>query len=173
MHKFKMKKLLTLLTLLILISCVTRKGIDFCGTESISSRKKDWIDSKILKLGTNSNLNAETKIYGNVYGVSKWKRMYSIDTLYGASIILKTFADSLICGVSVGKDGQYNMTVHQGKYYLLFQMIGYNKLIIENFEIKPGEQKELSVILGQGLGQTKYSMTDSINYIKSTGDKDK
>lgn len=158
-----MKCLIAILTLLILTTCATKKGVDFCGTGLPS--QKDWVGSRITDLRTSGVIDTTLAfLRGCVTGTSIRPDTTIMDTLSFAGVSYKPKVDIAGNGTMTDTVGRYALTLIAGTYDVAIDYPGFNTILIRNLALESGEIKELNVMLGQGYGTTEYLMIDKYQY---------
>ncbi|MFN0188647.1 MAG: hypothetical protein ACKVQV_08095 [Bacteroidia bacterium] len=149
------KQILSLLILSIAFANCSRKTTVTCGTGEFM--KKPSIESKVLLLQTVGIADTTIAfISGCVTGKDSSEKVTSIDTLSFAAV---SFINSKQDTVKTTADlqGKFKSHLERGTYSIVFQIVGYNRLIIDKVNFGSGEIKELNVLLGQGFSTTKTS----------------
>ena len=144
------------------ISCTTRvlnHPITNVNCESIDSR---IINFKVLGID-------DTK-FASISGYVDGKRFYQNDTLVdklpSANVWVEDILTDSIYGIATNPDGEYNLEISPSKYNLNVQFVGFNVLKIDGIKIDSGEKIDISILLGQGCGQTLYKVNNDKTFTK-------
>ena len=150
------KQILSLLILAIAFANCSRKTTVTCGTGDFM--KKPSIESKVLLLQTVGIADSTIAfISGCVTGKDSSEKAASIDTLSFTAVTFINSTKQDTVKTIADLQGKFKSHLNQGTYSIVFQIVGYNRLIIDNVNFSSGEIKELNVLLGQGFSTTKTS----------------